>query len=114
MDNVDSLLKTTLEGLGVPVERLKMQKKIKPEAYITYQLVTSRERAFADDDNEAEEVTYRVDIYSQSDYIALLLDLKRALKAAGFFGTSVDPEVFERDTGYYHVPVETKIITTEV
>ena len=111
MDNVDTILKSALEGLGVPVERLQMQKKDKPETYITYQLLYSRERAHADDDNEAEEIGYRVDIYAKADYIALLINLKQALKAAGFFGTSVDPEMFERDTGYYHIPIETKIIT---
>jgi len=30
------------------------------------------------------------------------------LKEAGFYGITVDPEVFENETGYYHVPVEIK------
>lgn len=104
--NVDSTLKTTLLTLGVPVERLKYGGKAK--TFITYQLVVGRDINFSDDENEAEEYTYRVDIYSKSDYIALLRSLKTALKAAGFFGIVIDPEVFENDTGYYHVPVEIK------
>lgn len=106
--NVDSLLKTTLEGLGVPVERLQMKKKEKPVTFITYQLVLGRDTAFSDDEGEAEEYTYRVDIYSKNDYISLLRSTKQALKAAGFYGITFDPEVFENDTGYYHVPVEIK------
>ena len=82
--NVDALLKTTLEGLGYPVERLKYDGKAK--TYITYQLVVGR------------------DVH----YIALMRSAKRALKEAGFYGITFDPEVFEENTGYYHVPVEIK------
>ena len=109
MVNVDSLLKSTLEGLGVPVERLQMQEE--PERFITYRLLLAGGTQFADDENEAEEYTYRIDIYAKSDYIGLLINLKTALRAAGFYGTTVDPEMYERDTGYYHVPVETKYLT---
>lgn len=104
--NVDRILKSTLLSLGVPVERLKYGGKAK--TFITYQLVVGRDIHFSDDENEAEEYTYRVDIYSKSDYIALLRRLKKALKEAGFFGIVIDPEVYEGDTGYYHVPVEIK------
>lgn len=106
--NVDSLLKQTLLTLGVPVERLKYGGKDK--TFITYQLVVGREVHFADDENEAEEFTYRVDIYSKVDYISLLNSMKTALKAAGFFGLVIDPEVYENDTGYYHIPVEIKYL----
>ncbi len=104
--NVDKLLKQTLEALGVPVARLKYDGKAK--TFITYQLVVGRDTHFTDDDSEAEEFTYRVDIYSQSDYIALMRRTKTALKAAGFFGIVFDPEVFENKTGYFHIPVEIK------
>ena len=106
MVDVDSLLKTTLKGLGVPVKRLKYDGRAK--TFITYQLVVGRDAHFADDESEAEEFTYRVDIYSKSDYIPLLRRLKMALKNAGFFGIVFDPEVFESNTGYYHIPVEIK------
>ena len=42
------------------------------------------------------------------DYFALLQRLKTALKAAGFYGITINAEVYEQDTGYYHVPVEIK------
>ena len=38
----------------------------------------------------------------------LMRSAKRALKEAGFYGITFDPEVFEENTGYYHVPVEFK------
>ena len=108
--DVDSLLKSTLEKLGFPVERLKYDGKAK--TYITYQLVVGRDTFFSDNDGGAEEFTYRVDIYSRGDYIAVMRRAKRILKEAGFYGITFDPEVFEENTGYYHVPVEIKF--TEV
>jgi hypothetical protein len=104
--NVDSLLKQTLEALGVPVVRLKYDGQAK--TFITYQLVVGRATHFTDAESAAEEFTYRVDIYSKSDYIALMRRVKTALKSVGFFGIVFDPEVFESDTGYFHVPVEIK------
>lgn len=104
--NVDSLLKNTLEGLGVPVERLKYGGKA--NCFITYQLVVGRDTHFSDDESGATEYTYQVNIFSKYDYIDLLSRAKQALKAAGFYGIVIDPEVYEQDTGYYHVPVEIK------
>jgi hypothetical protein len=103
---VDSVLKTTLEAQGVPVERLRY--KGKADTFITFQIIYGRDTCFADDDSEGTEYTYRIDIFSKQDYIALLRNTTRALKEAGFYGITVDPEVFESETGYYHIPVEIK------
>ena len=116
MTDVDTLVKTTLEKLGYPVERLIYTGKA--ETFITYQIVVGldthfsvgvlQDKRFSDDESGAEEFTYRADIYSRVDYIALMRSAKRALKEAGFYGITFDPEVFEENTGYYHVPVEFK------
>ena len=106
MTDVDTLVKTTLEKLGYPVERLIYTGKA--ETFITYQIVVGLDTHFSDDESGAEEFTYRADIYSRVDYIALMRSAKRALKEAGFYGITFDPEVFEENTGYYHVPVEFK------
>ena len=108
MDNVqagvDSLLKSTLLSLGVPVERLRYRGKA--EAFITFQLITGQETAFADDDATAYEHHYGADIYAKGDYIALLRRTENALKAAGFFGITVNAEIYEEATGFYHVPID--------
>jgi len=104
--NADSLLKTALEGLGVPVERLKYGGRA--ACFITYQLVTGRDTFFSDDESGAEEYTYQVNIFSKGDYIDLVSRAKQALKAAGFYGIVIDLETFEQDTGYYHITVEIK------
>lgn len=106
IDTVDSLLKSTLSALCVNVARLFFRGKA--STFITYQLVTSQDNAPADDEMQGTEYTYRVDIYSKKDYIALLRRTKNALKAAGFYAVVIDPEVYEVDTGFYHVPIEAK------
>lgn len=106
IDTVDALLKGTLNTLCAHVARLFFRGKVK--TFMTYQLVLSSDMAPADDEMQATEYTYRVDIYSKADYISLLRRTKQALAAAGFYGIVVDPEVYEEDTGYYHVPIEAK------
>ncbi|MDR2513746.1 MAG: hypothetical protein LBD02_00875 [Christensenellaceae bacterium] len=101
---VDSLVKSTLAALGVPVARLRY--KGKANTYITFQLVLGRDAAFADDEDIAKEQFYRADIYSKTDYVALVRQAERALKQAGFYGITVNAEAYENDTGFYHVPLE--------
>lgn len=101
---VDGLVKSTLLSLGAPVERLRYTGKA--STFITFQLLLGREAGFADDDGTAYEHFYRADIFSKTDYIALLRRAERALKAAGFYGININPEAYEHDTGFYHVPIE--------
>ena len=102
--NVDALVKSTLETLGKPVERLRFTREA--ETYITFQLVFARGDAFADDENTKKEYLYRADIFSKSDYISLIRKAENALKAAGFYGVEVNAETYENQTRFYHVPIE--------
>lgn len=106
IDSVDKLLKNTLTALCPNVERLLFQGKA--TTFMTYQLVIANDVFPADDETQGTEYTYRVDIYSKRDYISLLHQTKQALKAAGFYGIVIDPEFYEKDTGFFHVPIEAK------
>lgn len=101
---VDSILKKALESLGYPVARLFY--KGRARTYIVFQLVTGDETDFADDDSEKTEYIYQIHIYSKDDYIALLQKAKKALKEAGFYNISFMAEMYEKETGYYHIPIE--------
>lgn len=57
----EAAIKTALESLGVPVGRLTFRGNA--NTFITYQLVISAERDFSDDENAAEEYTYRIDLF---------------------------------------------------
>lgn len=104
IDTVDALVKSTLAALCPNVARLLYRGKA--GTFFTYQLVLSQDRDAAEDEMQGTEYIYRVDLYSKRDYIALLRRTKRALKAAGFYGIVIDPETYETDTGFYHIPIE--------
>lgn len=106
----EEAIKAALGGLGFPVARLLF--KGKAPTYITYQFVMVSEVDFSDDENEAAESIYRIDIYSRSDYTALLQSAKRALKLAGFYGIRVEAELYESNSGFFHVPITVRYLET--
>lgn len=106
IDEVDARLKAALDAVGPKVARLVYRGKA--DVYITYQLVLAQDRDAADDEMHGTEYTYRVDIYSKTDFMQLLRRVKGALKGAGFYGIVIDPEAYEGDTGFFHVPIEAR------
>lgn len=105
-------LDAALKAFGHPVARLYY--KGKPvSTYFTYQIIAGTPTAYADDDNTATESTWRVDLYTKGSYAALLPKVIRALKSADFYGVSVEAEMYEQETGYYHVPIEAKYLMEE-
>ena len=102
-ETVDSLLKNTLDSLGVPCERLFYSRQA--DTFLTFQLVTGQETGFADDDTQSTLYTYMIHLFSRHDYISLIRQLKQSLKAAGFFNVLIGAEMYEKDTGYYHIPI---------
>ncbi len=104
----EAAIKRALDRLGVPVERLTYRGRA--DAFITYQLVISAERDFSDDENAAEEYTFRIDLFSRRNHIALLQSVKRALKAEEFYSITAEAEIYEDDTKYYHIPIGAKYL----
>ena len=104
IQDVDALVKSTLLSLGVPVDRLRYSGAA--NTYITFQLISGGDTEFADDDGVAYESNYRADIYSKENYLSLLRKTEQALKSAGFYGVSVNAEMYEPDTGFFHVPID--------
>jgi hypothetical protein len=102
--DIDALLKKTLDTLGVPVARVFFGGKA--ESFVTFQYLGGREDSHADDEAVSYEHAYRADIFSRSDYTGLLRQMKAALKPAGFYGIAVLAELYENDTGFYHIPTE--------
>lgn len=101
-------LNTALKGLGKPVSRLIY--KGKAETYFTFQTVISQPSGYADDESTHTLHTFRVDLYTKKDFTALLSDTITALKQAGFTISSVDAEIYENDTGFYHVPITINVM----
>lgn len=101
---VDNILRTALEALGVPVARLLYEGQA--NTYIVFQIALGQEVGYSDDDTDKTEYIYQIHIYSKGDYIDLLKRAKAALKSAGFYNIVINPEIYEKDTGFYHLPME--------
>lgn len=101
---VDELLKSTLDELGVPVERLKFSGEA--ETFIVFHLTNADDDEFADDEPIIHEHQFRIDFFSKGNYMALVKQAKAKLKAAGFYGISVNAEFFEESTGYNRISLD--------
>jgi hypothetical protein len=113
----DNAINEALKTVGLPVSRAFRkiaEGKTAPKAYLTYQLTLGAGTAYADDDNEATETTWRVDLFSKENYAATIPSVIQTLKAAAFYGVLVEAEQYEQDTGYYHVSFEAKYLIMEV
>lgn len=94
----------TSEGKAVPVEPLVYTG---PETtYITFYTILEKDETYADDDAVQSSTTGTLDIYCKGNYKALLADVVSRLKGVGFTITGIGPEMYERDTGYNHVPID--------
>ncbi len=98
-------IKETLELSGVPAYRIVKKTTEEPEQYCTFQRILIKEDVAADDVVDEESSFYKVNIFSKVDFEALLSTTKKNLSSAGFIVNSVDAEIYESDTGYYHVPL---------
>jgi hypothetical protein len=113
----DKALDAALKTVGIPVSRAfhkVTERKPTPAAYLTYALIFGGGVAHADDNVEATETTWGIDLWSRSNYADTIQAVIHALKAAEFYGVTVEAEQYERDTGYYHISFEAKYLTMEV
>ena len=109
-----NILDAALKTVGIPVSRAwRKETDKKPTAYIVYQLVYSAGELFADDEDNAEGSTWRIDLFSRENYTATIQKVIRALKNADFIGVSVEAEQYEHDTGYYHISFGAKLLIME-
>lgn len=105
---VDKKIEATLNTLGVPVSRVFHTRK--DRAFIFWQYITSLPNNYADDDYETIDHTLRVHIYAKQNYSALLEQTLQALKTAGFTINSIDNEIYEEETNYFHRPITISIM----
>lgn len=103
--SIQALVKTTLENAaeGVPVQRIRYDGKA--ETFITFQRIFRASTAFEDDAAGARQHTFGADIYSKTNPDALVDTIEGALSTAGFDGVTIEAEIYESETGYYHVPI---------
>lgn len=73
------------------------------DEYVTYQLITQSTTLYAEGTEAETSVLYAVDYYTKTvPYAVKLLEIKRLLQAAGW-ACVVNAEIYEKDTGLYHI-----------
>lgn len=107
--NINPILKTALEPLGLPVRQSVYipgpPDSPMPTRYIVFFTYYDGLSDFASKDAIREDLSGQVSIYSKNDYKELSEQALSLLRGAGFkaqFGR----ENYENDTGYYHQAIE--------
>ena len=106
--NINPLIEETFKNFkvgekNIPIAFLSYTGKA--DTYLTYYTWQEQPENFYDDDYHAEIIYGTVDIFSKGNFKNILKKLKQRLKENGLTWTDNGPESFERDTGYYHIPV---------
>lgn len=108
MDEIDAAVKSAMEGLDIPVARFHYDGGA--DAFAIYQLLLDASVNHADDDEIERELSYRVDLFSRGNYLPLVDKAIQAIKSVGGYGIEAGPELYERDTGYHHMPIDFSIM----
>ncbi|MGX8701520.1 hypothetical protein [Caproiciproducens sp.] len=107
--NINPLVLSALSGItsgGKAVSVTPIVYTGAETTYITFYTLLDKDDTYADDEPVQGSVTATIDIFSKGNYKPLLADVKARLKAAGFTIQGSGPEIYEKDTGFYHVPVD--------
>ena len=73
--------------------------------YLTYYTWFEKSDNFYDDEYHAEISFGTIDIFSKVNFKNILTKVKQKLKENGFTWTDNGPEDFDKESEYYHVPV---------
>ena len=105
-----STIKEVLESAGLPAERGIYTGKDKPPAYYTFLRLLKEAAVSADDKEAAGKEMYRVTLFHKGDFEAQLNKTLEVLTAFGVYINSVDAERYEKDTGYWLVPITIEML----
>ena len=75
------------------------------DSYLTYYTWQEQPANFFDDEHHAKVAYGTIDIFSKGNFKDVLKEVKKVLKKNNFTWTNNGPETFDREIGYYHVPV---------
>ena len=77
----------------------------KSDSYLTYYTWQTSPKSFADDVPHMETVYTTIDIWSRGNFKKIVEEVKKVMARNGFTWTDNGPEDFDRETGFYHVPI---------
>ena len=100
--NINSIVISALSSLSLPVAANVYTGTA--EEYITFNYADERPALRADDTDILDETTIQVHYFTRSNPQTNKKAIRRLLRAAGFTIQSTQ-EIYESDTGYFHIVV---------
>ena len=88
-------------GASVPTAHIKY--KGKETTYVVWTIIGNAPALSGDDEPIYGITTVDVDIYSKGNYLKVLAEVKRLMKINEWIWTEDSTEMFEDDTGLYHI-----------
>ncbi|SEM34819.1 hypothetical protein SAMN05192533_102271 [Mesobacillus persicus] len=98
------LIKTSLESLQVPVEFITYDGE--ETTYITYSQYDAREALASDDEEQATNLFFQVNVFSKGDYIPLVEQIKQKMREIGGIRVNESPDMYVDE--YYQKSIRFK------
>jgi len=90
----------TVDGTLVPAASIKY--KGDSSVYFIWTVTGTKPGLNGDDDQLCGICTVDIDVYSKSNFLNLIAEIKKIMKNNEWIWTEDGPDMFEEDTGYYH------------
>jgi hypothetical protein len=91
----------TVGDKSVPTAHIKY--KGKETTYVVWTIIGNAPALSGDDEQLYGIVTVDVDIYCKGNYLSVLKEVKRLMKLNEWIWTEDSTEMYEDDTGLYHI-----------
>ena len=101
-EEIKSILGNSIivDNKSIPVEHLKYKGESK--TYITWTFLDETSGLNANDELLYSVCPIDIDIFSDSNYLSIVKEIKKIMKENEWIWTGDSPEMYEEDTGLYH------------
>lgn len=93
----------TVDGALVPAAHLRYKGKSK--TFVVWSILSARPVLSGDDEPLYSVTSVDIDIYSDGNYLNLITVIKRLMKENEWLWVEDSPEMYEDDTGLYHITI---------
>ena len=91
----------TVDNISVPTAHIKY--KGKETTFVTWTITGDTPALSGDNEQLYGITTVDVDVYSKGNYLSVLKEVKRLMKINEWLWTGDSVEMYEDDTGLYHI-----------
>ena len=75
----------------------------KSKTFVVWTIISDTIALVADDEDVASVVSLDVDVYTDGNYTQIVNTVKKLMKQNDWIWTEDSPEMYEEDTGLYHI-----------